>query len=85
VLNRVRARSVEQTYRMAELQEMFGPLLLTGAIPDRSAIQQAQGAGVPIQTWNTPGAREVSKLFDSLLGQALVGRTRQSEPAKRRR
>ncbi|HEX4357070.1 MAG TPA: ParA family protein [Pseudonocardia sp.] len=71
LINRVRSRSAEHAYRIAELRELFGPLVLTGTVPDRSAIQQAQGACVPIQHWDTPGAREVSSVFDSLLGRII--------------
>jgi chromosome partitioning protein len=71
LINRVRSRSAEHAFRVAELRELFGPLVLTGAVPDRSAIQQAQGACVPIQHWDTPGAREVSSVFDGLLGRIL--------------
>jgi cellulose biosynthesis protein BcsQ len=82
VLNRVRTRSVEHAYRVDELREMFGPLLLTGAVPDRSAIQQAQGAGVPIQKWNTPGAREASIVFDGLLDRILRSHTHPVRPGE---
>ena len=71
LINRVRSRSAEHAYRIGELRELFGPLVLTGTVPDRSAIQQAQGACVPIQHWDTPGAREVSQVFDGLLGRII--------------
>jgi chromosome partitioning protein len=71
LINRVRSRSAEHAFRIAELRELFGPLVLPGAIPDRSAIQQAQGACVPIQHWDTPGAREVSTVFNALLGRIM--------------
>ena len=71
VINRVRARSSEHTYRISELREIFGPLVLSTVLPDRSAVQQAQGAGLPIQHWGTPGAREVSVAFDVLLARML--------------
>lgn len=71
VVNRARARSTEQEYRLAELRELFGPLILTPALPDRSAIQQAQGAGVSIHSWPSAGAREVAVMFDALLDRLL--------------
>jgi hypothetical protein len=40
-------------------------------LPDLSAVQQAQGAGQPIQRWGTPGAREVAVAFDVLLARLL--------------
>jgi cellulose biosynthesis protein BcsQ len=71
LINRFRARSAEHAFRVAELRELFGPLVLTGVLPERSAIQQAQGACVPIQYWDTPGAREVTAVFDGLLGRVM--------------
>jgi hypothetical protein len=44
LINRVRPRNAEHEFRIAELRELFGPLVLPGVLPDRSAIQQAQGA-----------------------------------------
>ena len=70
-VNRVRPRNAEHEYRIGELRELFGPLVLGGVLPDRSAIQQAQGACLPIQRWDTPGAREVSAVFTTLLGRVL--------------
>ena len=72
-VNRVRPRNSEHEFRIAELRELFGPLVLTGVLPDRSAIQHAQGACLPIQRWDTPGAREVSAVFTLLLGRILRG------------
>lgn len=71
LINRVRSRNAEHEFRIAELRELFGPLVFSGMLPDRSAIQQAQGACVPIQRWDTPGAREVSVVFSALLGRVL--------------
>jgi chromosome partitioning protein len=71
LINRVRPRNAEHDFRIAELRELFGPLVLPGVLPDRSAIQQAQGACMPIQRWDTPGAREASAVFTLLLGRVL--------------
>lgn len=71
LINRVRPRNTEHQFRIAELRELFGPLVLTHMLPDRSAIQQAQGACLPIQQWDTPGAREASGVFGALLGRVL--------------
>jgi chromosome partitioning protein len=78
LINRVRPRNTEHEVRIGELRELFGPLVLTGVLPDRSAIQQAQGACLPIQRWDTPGAREASAVFTLLLGRVL-----RSERARR--
>jgi cellulose biosynthesis protein BcsQ len=71
LINRVRPRNSEHEFRIAELRELFGPLVFSNVVPDRSAVQQAQGACVPIQRWDTPGAREVSAVFTTLLGRVL--------------
>jgi chromosome partitioning protein len=71
LINRVRPRNTEHEFRIHELRELFGPLVFTGVLPDRSAIQQAQGACMPIQRWDTPGAREASTVFTLLLGRVL--------------
>ncbi|MGH3526064.1 MAG: ParA family protein [Pseudonocardiaceae bacterium] len=71
VLNRVRVRSTEHNYRINELREIFGPLVLPTVLPDRAAVQHAQGAGLSIQRWGTPGARELTVAFDVLLARML--------------
>lgn len=71
VVNRVRPRSMEHSYRVSELREIFGPLVLSTVLPDRSAVQHAQGACLPVQRWGTPGAREMAVAFDALLGRVL--------------
>jgi chromosome partitioning protein len=71
VVNRVRVRSSEHNYRINELREIFGPLLLPTVLPDRAAMQHAQGAGLPIQRWGSPGARELTVAFDVLLTRML--------------
>jgi cellulose biosynthesis protein BcsQ len=81
LINRVRPRNAEHQFRIDELRELFGPLVLSQTVPDRSAIQQAQGACLPIQQWDTPGAREVSAVFTTLLGRIL--RSERSGQARR--
>ena len=78
-VNRVRPRNSEHEFRIGELRELFGPLVFSNVVPDRSAIQQAQGACLPIQRWDTPGAREVSAVFTTLLGRVL--RTSRRRPS----
>jgi chromosome partitioning protein len=71
VVNKVRPHSYEHQYRIAELREHFGALVMPVALPDRLAVQQAQGACVPIHQWGTPGAREVALAFNLLLARVL--------------
>ena len=88
VVNRVRPRSHEHQFRVEELRELFGPLVMPVALPDRLAVQQAQGACLPIHQWNTPGAREVSLAFNLLLARIIrasrgrVNATRDEEPVE---
>lgn len=70
-VNRVKTRSVEQEYRLEELKTLYGPLVLSPVVPERAALQQAQGAAVPIHAWPGAAARIVSHAFDQLLDRAL--------------
>jgi chromosome partitioning protein len=79
VANRVRPRSQEHQFRIDELRDIFGPLVMPVALPDRLAVQQAQGACLPIHQWGTPGAREVALAFNLILARTLrAGRTRRT-------
>jgi len=70
-VNRVRARSLEQAYRLEELGSLYGPLLLTPQVPERAALQQAQGAAQPVHAWPGAAAAELSTVFEGLLDRAL--------------
>lgn len=76
LVNRVRSRSTEHEYRLEELSAMFGPLVLSPALPERSALQQAQGAATPLHEWHSGGARELAGHFDTLLDRVLRTRVR---------
>lgn len=76
IVNRYRERSPEHRYRLAELQDMFGPLVLTPSIPERSALQQAQGASSPVHQWPGPAASELSTVFDAHLSRILRATSR---------
>jgi cellulose biosynthesis protein BcsQ len=71
VINRVRPRSTEQAYRLAELGQLYGPLVLSPTIPERAALQQAQGAARPLHSWPGSAARELSTVFDGLLDRVM--------------
>lgn len=71
VVNRIRARSQEHQFRVEELREIFGPLVMPVSLPDRLAVQQTQGACTPIHRWDTPGAREIALAFNLLLARTL--------------
>jgi chromosome partitioning protein len=71
VVNRFRDRNPEHRYRLDELRSLFGPLILTPPVPERSALQQAQGSSLPIQQWGTEGGREATEAFDRLLNRVF--------------
>lgn len=71
LVNRLRVRSYEHQFRIAELRESFGRLVMPTAIPDRLAIQQAQGACTPIHDWHSPGAQEIALTFNMVLAKIL--------------
>ncbi|WP_448629452.1 ParA family protein [Cellulomonas soli] len=70
-VNRVRSRSVEQAFRLEELAKLYGPLVLTPHVPERAALQQAQGAAQPVHAWPGAAAAELAGVFDALLERAL--------------
>lgn len=73
VLNRMRSTVAEHRNRAAELREVFDRQVSNIEIPERNAIAQAEGAGMPIHAWDSPAGRELSDLFDSLLDRLFPG------------
>ena len=78
LVNRYRERSPEHRYRLSELSEMFGPLVLNPTIRERSALQQAQGASQPIHRWPGAPAQELAEAFDAHLARILRANQRGS-------
>jgi cellulose biosynthesis protein BcsQ len=74
LVNKVRTHSVEHRYRQEELRGTYGSLVLEPPLPDRAAVQQAEGACVPVQAWRSPGAREVVEALDDHLDRLLLER-----------
>ena len=71
LVNRFRSRSYEHQFRIDELREEFGGLVMPTAIPDRLVLQQTQGACVPIHQWNSPAAEELALTFNMVLAKIL--------------
>lgn len=69
--NRYRARQAESRYRLEELRGAFGDAVLA-PIPDRTAIQQAQGACVSVQSWRSSSAKAATAAFAELLDVTLA-------------
>jgi cellulose biosynthesis protein BcsQ len=76
VVNRVRGRSSEHDYRLKELRSMFGPLVLSPMLPERNALQHAQGLARPLHDQAAPAAKELAQSFDRLLARVLRARPR---------
>lgn len=71
VVNRMREQSIEHQFRLGELREMFGPLVISPQLPERTSLQQAQGAAKPLHVWPGESAQDMASKFDQLLDRAL--------------
>ena len=83
VVNRVRPQSIEHQFRIKELRDMFGPLVLSPQLPERTSLQQAQGAAKPLHVWPGESAQELAADFDQLLDRVIrTGRIPMPENAR---
>ncbi|WP_445154667.1 ParA family protein [Arthrobacter sp. Hor0625] len=71
VANRVRSGSSEHSFRLAEMESMFGELLLTPHIPEQANWQQIQGAAHSVHHWPGESAKNAAGLFDLLLANLM--------------
>ena len=71
IVNRARVQSLEHQFRIKELRDMFGPLVLSPQLPERTSLQQAQGAAKPLHIWPGESAQEMARHFDQLLDRVL--------------
>ena len=71
IVNRARVQSLEHQFRIKELRDMFGPLVLAPQLPERTSLQQAQGAAKPLHIWPGESAQEMARMFDQLLDRVL--------------
>ena len=72
VANRVRTGSAEHTFRLSEMESMFGGLLLSPHIPEQANWQQIQGAAHSVHHWPGDSAKTAATLFDALLANLLA-------------
>lgn len=72
VANRVRSGSAEHAFRLAEMDSMFGELLLAPHIPEQANWQQIQGAAHAVHHWPGDSAKNAARLFDTLLENLLA-------------
>lgn len=71
LINRTQPGSMEHQFRIKELQEMFGPLVLNPQLPERPSLQQATGAAKPLHVWPGEAAQEMAANFDTVLDRIL--------------
>ncbi len=71
VVNRYRPRSVEHQFRLDELRELFGDLVLEPVIEERVGLQQAQGSAVPLHTYEGASGKVLTEQFDQLLARVM--------------
>ncbi|MBT2597748.1 ParA family protein [Arthrobacter sp. ISL-72] len=72
IANRVRTGSSEHAFRLAEMQAMFGDLLLNPHIPEQANWQQIQGAAHSVHHWPGDSAKHAASLFNTLLDNLLA-------------
>ncbi|WP_136610096.1 ParA family protein [Sinomonas albida] len=83
IANRVRPSSTEHAYRLEEMKQMFGPLLLTPTIPELANWQQIQGAAHAVHHWPGDAARSTAALYDQLL-DSVMKQSREFRPRSAR-
>ena len=71
LINRTQPQSMEHQFRIRELREMFGPLVLNPQLPERPSLQQAQGAAKPVHMWPGEASQEMAANFDLVLDRIL--------------
>lgn len=82
VANRVRTGSSEHSFRLSEMETMFGGMLLEPRIPEQANWQQIQGAAHPVHSWPGDSAKSAAALFDTLLVN-VMGAGRATRRAQR--
>jgi chromosome partitioning protein len=85
IANRVRSGSSEHAFRLAEMQSMFGELLLNPHIPEQANWQQIQGAAHSVHHWPGDSAKNAASLFNTLLDNLLASNGSDSAGALRER
>ncbi|MFF1385457.1 ParA family protein [Arthrobacter sp. NPDC058288] len=85
IANRVRSGSSEHAFRLAEMQSMFGELLLTPHIPEQANWQQIQGAAHSVHHWPGDSAKNAASLFNTLLDNLMASNGADSAGALRER
>jgi cellulose biosynthesis protein BcsQ len=85
LINRYIPASKEHQFRLAELEQLFGSDLLSVAIEEHSAVQQAQGAARPIHSWPGEVASNTGKSFELVLDKLFQSQSLDSNKRSSKR
>ncbi|MFM6979917.1 MAG: ParA family protein [Micrococcales bacterium] len=85
VVNRTQQNLMEHDFRLNELKERTGDFYLDVNIPERSSMQQAQGAARAIHSWPGESAAEISESFNQLLNRVMDSFKEEVSRSQRRR
>jgi cellulose biosynthesis protein BcsQ len=75
VVNRYKPLSKEHQFRVAELNEKYPGKLLPQLFEEKSTMQQAQGAAMPIHSWPGGTAASIAASFDHVLDALMLDLT----------
>lgn len=75
VVNRYKPLSKEHQFRVAELAEKYPGKLLPQLFEEKSTMQQAQGAAMPIHSWPGDTAASIASSFDHVLDALMLDLT----------
>lgn len=64
IANRAKQRTADHVFREGELRTAYGELVLPGVVPDRIAVADAAGRGLPIHDAPGEGAKTVAAVLD---------------------
>jgi cellulose biosynthesis protein BcsQ len=79
LINRLKPAAPENEFRVNELRERYGSLVVPTQIEERSSIQQATGSGRAIHSWPGANSQEIAGQFEEVLDFALASFANQSQ------
>jgi len=79
LINRLKPAAPENEFRVNELRERYGSLVVPTQIEERSSIQQATGSGRAIHSWPGANSQEIAGQFEEVLDFALAAFANQSQ------
>ncbi|CAB4954253.1 unannotated protein [freshwater metagenome] len=79
LINRLKPAAPENEFRVNEIRERYGSLVVPTQIEERSSIQQATGSGRAIHSWPGANSQEIAGQFEEVLDFALASFANQSQ------